>query len=252
MRRLQNVFSEDGKSVIIAMDHGIMMNVLPELGQAESVLEGIIAGGADAVLTSYGLARKYEKILSSLGLIVRLDGGNTEMTEITGGERLYSIEDALKLGADGVACMGFPGETNELRTLSNVSHLAAKCDEWNIPLLAEMLPGGFSDEVPNSNYNVKLAARMGSELGAHIVKTAYPDDVDGMGDVAQGSLSPVVILGGSKSDEQKGVLDEIEKAISRGVKGVAIGRNVWKSNSPQRMTQAIVDIVHEGRSSDDV
>ena len=241
---MHNIFAEDDKTVIIAMDHGVSLDVLPGLSNPGEIIREVKAGGADAVLTSYGIARKFNKELSSLGLIVRADGGNSELSNKPGGKILYDVEDCLKLGADAIACMGFPGAENEEITLQNVSYLAARGEEWGVPLLAEMLPGGFSEKIPNSMENIKMATRLGGELGAHIIKTDYPDQPEKFEKVTEGSLAPVVILGGSKSDNKKDLLKGISRALEAGVNGVAIGRNVWKSRSPSSMTKAIVDVVH--------
>ena len=75
MRRLGKIFREDGRTVIVAMDHGMGMNVNPALDRTGEILEAIVAGGADAVLTTYGIASKYADILRHVGLILRCDGG---------------------------------------------------------------------------------------------------------------------------------------------------------------------------------
>ena len=98
--------------------------------------------GADAILTTFGIARKYRDILAQTNLILRLDGGTSQLGMKTSYPRLmYSIEDALELGAVGVACMGFPGIEDEAENLANLAHIAAECHRYQVPLMAEMLPG---------------------------------------------------------------------------------------------------------------
>ena len=58
MRRLSRLFREDGKMVVVAMDHGLGLNVNPALDDVGAKLRAIIKGGADAILTTYGIARK--------------------------------------------------------------------------------------------------------------------------------------------------------------------------------------------------
>ena len=70
MRRLGNIFRADGKTVIAAMDHGMGMNVNPALDRTGEILEAIVAGGADAILTTFGIAAKYQDILKGVGLIL--------------------------------------------------------------------------------------------------------------------------------------------------------------------------------------
>lgn len=117
MKRLRRIFKADGRTVIVAMDHGMGMNVNPALDKTGEILKAIVAGGADAVLVSYGIAVKYADVLQDVGVIVRCDGGYSAIPSSASGHPrlLYSVEDALRIGADAVACNGFPG-TPESRT----------------------------------------------------------------------------------------------------------------------------------------
>ena len=250
MRRLNRIFAADGKTVIIAMDHGLALDVLPELADVGTVLSSIIRGGADAVLLSYGVAQKYGEILKGTGLIVRLDGGSTCLSNRPGGSLLYSVEDALRLGADGVACMGFPGAENEGETLGNLAQVAAECSYWQVPVMAEMLPGGFAPDPSNTLENIKLVSRIGAELGAHIIKTTFAGSQGEFREVVTGCFSPVVVLGGDKTNDIKGLFKTIEQALAAGAAGVAIGRNVWKSREPERITRALVELVHNQKRAD--
>ena len=236
--------------MIIAMDHGLALDVLPELADVGTVLSSIIRGGADAVLLSYGVAQKYGEILKGTGLIVRLDGGSTCLSNRPGGSLLYSVEDALRLGADGVACMGFPGAENEGETLGNLAQVAAECSYWQVPLMAEMLPGGFAPDPSNTLENIKLVSRIGAELGAHIIKTTFAGSQGEFKEVVTGCFSPVVVLGGDKTNDIKGLFKTIEQALAAGAAGVAIGRNVWKSREPERITRALVELVHNQKKAD--
>lgn len=236
--------------MIIAMDHGLALDVLPELADVGTVLSSIIRGGADAVLLSYGVAQKYGEILKGTGLIVRLDGGSTCLSNRPGGSLLYSVEDALRLGADGVACMGFPGAENEGETLGNLAQVAAECSYWQVPLMAEMLPGGFAPDPSNTLENIKLVSRIGAELGAHIIKTTFAGSQGEFREVVTGCFTPVVVLGGDQTNDIKGLFKTIEQALAAGAAGVAIGRNVWKSREPERITRALVELVHNQKKAD--
>lgn len=106
IRRLSNIFKDDGKTVIVAMDHGMGLPVNPALDKTGEILEAIVAGGADAILTTYGIANRYQDVLRNVGLILRMDGGSSSLNNDNEcPELLYSVEDALKIGADAMACM---------------------------------------------------------------------------------------------------------------------------------------------------
>ncbi len=255
MKRLNRIFKPDGKTVIVAMDHGMGMNVNPALDRTGDLLKAIVAGGADAVLVSYGIAAKYSNILQDIGLIVRCDGGYSALTDKGGNgcpRMLFSVEDALKLGADAVACNGFPGTPDEQDCMKNVAELARQGNVWGVPVMAEMLPGGFSSEPPKTYENIRLAARTGCEYGASIIKTTFAGTPEQFKQVIDASYQPVVILGGEATSELPDLFDCIEKAMSVGTSGVAIGRNVWKHHDPEAVTRALCDLVHNGKKAADI
>lgn len=253
MKRLNSIFAKDGKTVIVAMDHGMGLPVNPALDDTEEVLKAIIRGGADAILTTYGVAKRYAKLFRDIGLILRVDGGGSMLGDGSEGPSLlYTVEDALKLGADAVACMGFPGTPYEHETMFNLSTLVAGGREWSVPVMAEMLPGGFTGAVPSTVDNLVLTARTGCEYGADIIKTSYTGPKEDFARVVEASYQPVVILGGEKAKDLSSLFTVVEEAISVGAAGVAIGRNVWKHESPEKVVRALYELVHENKSASEI
>ena len=252
MRRFERLFCSDGKIVIVALDHGLGLPVLPALNNTGELLKKVADGGADAVLTSFGVAQRYEREMRGMKLILRLDGGSSMLPKNPSGSRLYTVEDAVRLGADAVVCMGFPGASNEKESLQNLAWYASEAQKWGIPLVAEMLPGGFEGTLPMSVDNIKWAARLGAESGAHVIKTAYAGSAEEYSAVVKGSFVPVVILGGAASKDLMGLVQVVEQAMESGVAGVAIGRNVWNNKSPEKVTRALVDLVHNGKKVKDI
>ena len=253
MRKLSRIFAADGKTVVVAMDHGLGLPVNPALDNTGEVLAGIVRGGADAVLTSYGIALEYQEVLARVGLILRMDGGSSALWPGTENSRLlYSVQDAVQLGADAMACMGFPGAPYEYDSMANVAKLAAEGRKWGLPLMAEMLPGGFSPDVPKTVDNVRLAARYGCEAGASIIKTTYTGTPEEFKTIIKASFKPVIVLGGEQTGDLASLLGCLENAMAMGARGVAIGRNVWKHKDPEKLTRALVDIVHHGKKAADV
>lgn len=253
MRRLSRLFKSDGKTVVVAMDHGAGLSVNPALDNTGDVIDAIVAGGADAILTTYGIANKYKDNLKDIGLIIRMDGGSSILNDVRENARLlYTVEDILKMGADAMVCMGFPGEPYEYDSMKNVAHLAKEGRKWGVPLMAEMLPGGFSNTVPNTVENIALASRVGCEYGASIIKTLYAGSVEEYKKVVDASFQPVIVLGGEKTSDLNGLFVSIENAMLAGAKGVAIGRNVWKHEDPEKVTRALVDLVHNNKKASDI
>lgn len=249
MKRMYRIFKEDRKSLIVAIDHGSVMNVLPDLVDTEKVLKSIVANGADAFLTTFGIVKNFWNVLKDKGIILRIDGG---VSFIRNGDKsytqLFSVEDALMLGADAVACMGLPGTSDESRTLGYLSKIVAEAHRWQVPVLAEMIPGGFIKKELHTPENIAMSARIGVELGADIIKTEYTKDAGSFKDIVKGVFKPIVVLGGTKSDNPVDLLKMVKEAIDLGAAGVAIGRNIWGYPKPGKITAALSNIIHNGAS----
>lgn len=249
-RRLGRIFRPSGRALIVAMDHGLLDGPCLGLEDPAETITKIAAGGADAVLTSYGIARRFARQLAPLGLILRVDGGATSLGPAGGPPSLfYRIEDALRLGADAIALNGFPGAPHEAASLENIAQAVGLAHPWGLPVMAEMVPGGF-DSPPEWRTvdNVALAVRVAAELGADFVKTPY---AAGFERVVQTSYVPVVILGGAKRGNERAMLTDIKTAVDGGASGVAIGRYIFQADDPAAMTAAVAAILHEGASVDE-
>ena len=86
------------------------------------------------------------------------------------------------------------------------------------------------------------AGRIIQENGADIVKTYF---VDGFEQIREGIQTPIVIAGGKKIPEAE-ALEFTANAIAAGADGVDMGRNIFQSEDPVAMIQAVRAVVHEG------
>lgn len=250
--RLNHIFRENGKTLIVAMDHGSVFGTMAGLEKPGEVIEKVRRGGADAILTTYGVGKRFVREIGDMGLILRVDGGHSALAPEWGPLQLiYQVQDALRLGADAVGTMGMPGSKFQAQTLPYLSELVGQCAEWNMPVLAEMLPGGFENpETLWTPENVADVCRIGAELGADIIKTAYTGDVDGFARIVEQVYVPIVVLGGSKSDDPRDLLVKIHGAMQAGARGVACGRNIYQWKEPEKMVQAVAAIIHDGATVD--
>lgn len=249
-RRLNRIFRPDGRTVIVALDHGLIDGPCEGFEHPGETIAAVVEGGADAILTSFGVAEAFATELSSVGLILRSDGATTNLGSPSTGSlpRFFGPEDALRLGADALVVTALPGSDKEAATLADLAHTVAESHRWGLPVLGEMVPGGF-DSPPEmrSPEAVALAARLGAELGADFIKAPYCEEYT---TVTSSTFAPVVILGGSKGSESA-TLGNIRDALDAGARGVAIGRNVFQCDNPSAMTRAIVAIVHDDAPVDE-
>jgi class I fructose-bisphosphate aldolase len=248
--RARRIFAPDGRTVIVAMDHTAFLGPLPGLERPGDVLQEVVASGADAILTTAGIAARFGDRLGRAGLILRADGGATQRSPQPAGLRqILSVERALRLGADAMACMGMIGFPDEAASLGVLAGLVDGCSRWGLLVLAEMLVRGREGREPTVE-DVAFAARVGADLGADVIKTAYirptgdPDPAPDYQAVTGVCYVPLVVLGGEKDSDDRVLLESVAGALEAGAAGVAIGRNIWQHPDPAAMTRALVSLVH--------
>ena len=211
------------------------------------VISKVAAGGADAILTTYGIARVFGKELAPVGLIIRTDGGaSTIGPDVSESAGLYSVEDALRVGVDGVVCNAGPGHKNEVKHIEWLSRLSSDCDRWGVVLVGEMVPGGF-DSGPEFRTleNHKLTARFGSRVWRRSAQDAILRPFRGGRELVL--HPPSVVPGGSKMSEEQ-LITMVYNAVKAGAVGCAVGRNVWGAPDPAKMAAALAAVIHGGAS----
>jgi DhnA family fructose-bisphosphate aldolase class Ia len=246
--RLRKIFRSDDKALVAVLDHASGMGPMPGLIDPRPTVEKLIAGGADAIATSFGTALECADLLDHVGLILRVDGGLTRLGGMASSMKLiFQVEDALRVGADGLITMGYVGEGEE-DVLPYLAKLGSECKKWNMPLLAEMLPLVEGGKRSTDADEVSLAARIGAEYGADFIKTVYTGDSTSFRKVTEACYKPVLILGGAKMASDRDVLETVRGAIDGGGAGVAMGRNLWQHEHPEQITRAVAAIIHEDAS----
>jgi DhnA family fructose-bisphosphate aldolase class Ia len=165
------------------------------------------------------------------------------------GAQFYSVEDALRMGADAVAVSAFPGSAKEEATLETLAHVVGEAHAWGVPVMGELVPGGF-DSGPEfrTTESIAIAARVAAELGVDWVKIPF---VQNFQQVTSSCYVPVVILGGAKKGDERVMLDSISTSLAAGASGVAIGRNIFQADNPAAMTAAISALLHQDASVDE-
>lgn len=247
-RRMFNIFQEDGKAFIVAMDHGTGSPVLPDLKNPANVIDQCVAGGADGFLITPGMAMNLAKHVGNKALILRSDGGSNTLDYSAPFKQSVSVKQAVQIGADAVLCMDFPGAACQKETADSVHNLVREGLEYNIPVGVEPLDFGFEfgqHDNMRSAENITLVARMAVERGADFVKVPYTGDKESFKELVESCYVPVLVLGGNKTDDYQKYFQDLRDALDAGAKGVIIGRNVYNYKNPQRMAETITRLVHK-------
>ena len=175
-RRMNNIFRKDGKSFVLAMDHSAQM-YSPDLKDPSHIIRECVAGGVDAFLTTYGIIKHFSDDFGNAGIIMRADGGASMIRKPQSPlELLYTAEDAVRVGADAMLCMGLPGSQNNEHSLKYLARLAADCERYNLPVCSEALPYGFERPEGIDTRAIDLmsfACRQSVDLGADFIKSEF-------------------------------------------------------------------------------
>jgi predicted phospho-2-dehydro-3-deoxyheptonate aldolase len=246
--RLERIFNRStGNAVIIPMDHGVTVGPIRGIKSVKTIADAVARGGADAAIVHKGAAifghRGYGR---DLGLIIHLSASTALGPDPNNKVLVATVEEALKIGADGVSIHVNIGAEDESRMLSTLGEISRHCQEWGMPLLAMMYPRGKKIKDEYSAEYIAHAARVGAELGADIIKTNYTGDPDSFATVVESCPVPVVIAGGPRVESELDLLGMVEGAISAGARGVAIGRNVFQHENPELIVRRICGVVHKG------
>lgn len=236
--RLQKILKEDGRAIIIPME-GLVPNW-------DNLCEKIVAGGVDAVMPRYGIIKQnYRTLLAEKIPFVA--------SFPTPDPRYVAL--ALNVGADMYKTAWFVEMDKAQAQLNReVSALGAECDRLGIPFLCEIVPVTMTKKGREYNRDpelIKQAVRLGSGVGADIMKTTYTGSIDTFKEVVETSDIPVTILGGPKMDSDREVLQVIKDMIAAGGAGICFGRNTTRHSNPTGICKAYRKIIHENASVDE-
>jgi putative autoinducer-2 (AI-2) aldolase len=237
--RLARVFRPaTGRTVMLAIDHGYFQGPTTGLERVDLSIVPLLPY-ADALMTTRGIVRSTIPPAGSPPIVLRASGGPSILRELSDEQLAVSMEDATRLNAAAVAVQVFIGGEHETQSVHNMTRLVDQGQRYGVPVLAVTAVGR---ELTRDARYLRLATRICAELGAHVVKTYYcAEDFD---TVTAGCPVPVVMAGGKKLSELE-ALSMAYRAITEGAAGVDMGRNIFQSEHPTAMIQAVGAIVHQ-------
>ena len=270
----QNRIVPGGRAMILAYDHGLEHGprdfiANPLSSNLEYILDIAGRGGFTGIVLHAGLAEKYQSQIQSSGvpLILKLNGTSELYTE---GDpyspQLYSVEDALALGAAAVGYTAYSGSKYEAQMHREFAKIIREAHNKGLPVIGWMYPRGKSlfneksssktlkiaqeeqrktglaiDEAPSV---VAYGARIGMELGADVVKIKYTGSQESFRRVVHSAFpTRVVMSGGPATNTDEEFLYRVRDILVAGAAGVAVGRNVWQRSDPLIICQQLHHII---------
>ncbi len=231
---------EDGRAVMLAVDHGYFLGPTSGLEEPRKTIEPLLPY-ADSLMLTRGVLRTSVDPNSNTPIVLRVSGGTSILKELSNEDLTVSIEDAIRLNVSAMALSIFVGSEFEKETLVSLANLLDQGESCGIPVLAVTAVG---KEMARDARYLGLSCRIAAELGAHLVKTYYCEDFE---KVVQSCPIPVIVAGGKKTPE----IDALKlalNAVQGGAVGVDMGRNIFQSDSPVGMIRAVRAIIHEDTS----
>jgi fructose-bisphosphate aldolase, class I len=239
-----NKILKKGKALFLACDQGLehgptdfnIKNIDPNY-----IINIAKEGKYNALIFQKGIAEKYSKEIkkSKIPLIIKLNGKTSLIKGEPISRQLCTVKEAITLGAVAVGYTIYFGSEHESEMLSEFENILREAHKKALPVIVWAYPRGKGTEGKSSGELMAYAARAGLEIGADIVKIVYngnPKDL--VWAVKSAGKTKVVIAGGAKEDEKE-FLIQLKDIMKSGATGLAIGRNVWQSETPLEITKKI-------------
>jgi len=237
--RLSRIFNpKTGRTVMFAIDHGYFQGPTTGLERIDLTIVPLMYY-ADAIMLTRGILRTTVPPALTKPVVLRCSGGPSVLKELSNEELAVDIEDAIRLNAAAITLQVFVGGEFETRSVHNMTRLVDMGMRYGIPTMAVTAVG--KDMVRDARY-FRLACRICAELGAQLVKTYYIPE--GFKTITASCPVPIVMAGGKKIPELD-ALKMAHRAIQEGASGVDMGRNIFQSDAPKAMMQAVHKVVHE-------
>ncbi|MFB6286957.1 MAG: class I fructose-bisphosphate aldolase [Candidatus Bipolaricaulia bacterium] len=264
----------NGTLFVLPYDHGMEHGPIdfmrnPESADPAHLFELAIDGDFSAIATHYGVAARYfPDYAGEIPLVVKVSGKTNIPPDDEALSALdASVEDAVRIGADGIGYTLYVGSPSQDRDFPQLGRVRQACDRFGMPLIVWAYPRGRDVEAKggrDSLYMVEYAARLAMEMGADVVKinvpkprrpdTDYPDayeeleSLDEPGKlerVVRAARRTLVIFSGGSYRTDDEFLANVQMGMEAGASGLIAGRNVWQRPRGEAlaMTEGIHDVL---------
>jgi class I fructose-bisphosphate aldolase len=246
--RLGRIFGDDGRTVILPVDHGTMLGRVSGLEDPAGLIASFLPLGCDGFLLSPGLAVRTASMFAARSAPSRL---LTIDTYWRGSEGVHvlttSLQRAAALGVDAVKVLmpwDVPPEERAARA-ELIGRVVVDAEPFGLPVMVE--PICLAAPRPDNATQLEAdGCRMAAELGADIIKVMAPDDPAVLSDWCAELGLPIVILGGPAAGTAEDLCEMVESAVAAGARGITIGRRVWQRpiDEATALLARLAEIVH--------
>lgn len=240
-----------GKAVFLALDQGLEhgpkdfnLNTI----DSEYVFNLAREGNFNALILQKGLAIRYhDSFRYKVPLILKLNGKTNLSHADPYSPQICSVNKAIKLGADAVGYTIYFGSPYESFMFKDFARIEEEAHDYGLPVVVWAYPKGSGID-DTSTDTLAYSARAALELGADFIKIKYNDDPQGFKWVVKSAGNAKLFVAGGEKTNPKHLLTDVYDTMQAGASGVAIGRNVWQSEQPLKIADAVKSIVFGGKT----
>jgi fructose-bisphosphate aldolase, class I len=263
--RLRRLFPYgSGVGLFLPYDHGLEHGPRDFAGHSWAadparIIRLAAEGGFSGIALHIGHARRFFwEYAGEVPLVLKLNG----KTEIPPDDEplsplTASVVEAVQLGADAVGYTLYVGSPRQADDFAQYRRVRQQAESLGMPLVVWSYPRGSavaSRGGRDSFYAVDYAARVAAELGADVVKLAWPDPTARSGvpapydrevtphemlaAIVRSAGRTAVLLSGGTRTTDEATLGRARDAIVCGARGLIVGRNVWQRPPDQALAFA--------------
>lgn len=246
--RLNRIFAHpSGRLCSVAIDHFMVYDLgLPAgLRDVRATLAAVMQGRPDAVTLHKGMAAAlWPPYAGQVPLILQTSGVRPDDSAL---ENFGAVEEALRLGADGLAVVAFVRGATEALYLRRVADYVREAGRYELPVICHVYPRNIETmQIIFNPEDIAWATRCAVEVGADVVKVPYCGDLTAHAQIAAECPVPLVAAGGPKTETLAAALQLMADAVACGVRGATIGRNIWGVDDITGALRAFKAVIHDG------
>lgn len=253
--RMNRLFSHSsGRLCSIAVDHFIaypegLPAPIRSLGET---VKAVVKARPDAITMHIGPASTlWQAHAGAIPLILQSSMIRPDDSTLA---QAATPEDAVRLGADAFAVVGFMRGRTEGHYLQTIAECVRQAARFEMPVILHIYPRTFAGGTVAISFEpeeIAWAAHCGVELGVDVIKVPYCGEVAAYAQIVSQSPVPVVAAGGPKTTDLRGALALMAEVVKSGAAGATIGRNAWGFDPIGASIKAFKAVLHDGLGPDD-
>jgi len=248
-RRLNRILPYKG-TVILPLDGAFIDGPIGSLHCINSLLESKLVEQVEAVIGYIGLLKRLPLSAIDIPFIVNMSG-STQLQNPTQKVLLSDVELAVRYGADAVCFQLHLTDKHEQLMLQDIGKVITIASQYGMPVLITVYPRKESNglienyehirKMDPNKYSKLIAhcVRVAVELGADIVKTAYPGSLKSMAEIVEASMGVPIVIAGGDPVETSLAIDTARDVVRAGGWGVAYGRQIYMAEDPVAVAMAV-------------